>query len=560
MRRDAGPSHDAGPRDAGPPRDAGQGDRDGGLVDGGTRDAGSPDSGAEDAGERVVAIEVAYAATAEEPLLAHLYLTESSTTRVRLTPALAGGPTTGGKGEPVVAGVGRFEWTRDGAAIFYAAQQDTYDLYELYLTEELGSQRSTKMSVANGTGGVREWTRSPSSSWVTFPQSVPGATITQRFAVRLAPGSTPVQISAGSAGTPWWSPVADELVFQDIIVSADDRDLWHVNLAVAPPVRTRVNPGSYIGFGGAASWSADGEEIAYSADESALRQFELYRASVRGGEVGLRERVTDPFPANADIIGADKITFAPSGSNLAFIADLDTDNLDELYVVDTANALPAAPTKLSLPFPAGADGVEAFVWSEDGTRIVYQADNDTADRPDLYITDLTGGSAIRINDAVPENGAANHPRFVRGDSLVVYTQYDGNDRHAYVVDVTTSQPGAPIDLGLIHPFFPSARYALSPSEDYLVHPTLESPPRLVVTDLTQSPPTSIAFETYEDLSFSDDPTWCWSPDDELLIIGPDGHLYLVEDLATGDLFRISGRLVADGRVTACAFPPRQVTR
>jgi hypothetical protein len=78
---DAG-SPDAAPSDTG--------------TDAGALDAGDsgvevpPDGGHDDDAPRVIDIEVAYAASSEtDPLTVHLYVTETSTSRVRLTPELA---------------------------------------------------------------------------------------------------------------------------------------------------------------------------------------------------------------------------------------------------------------------------------------------------------------------------------------------------------------------------------------------------------------------------------------------------------------------------------------
>lgn len=560
--RDGGIARDAGVRDSGvrdagdAERDAGEVDRDGGEVD---RDGGEParDGGpGRDGGPRVIQIEVAYAATVEAPLLADLYLTESSTTRAKVTPMLAGGPTMDSKGFPQVTGVDNFGWTNDGQGLIYAAQQDTFDVYELYLAPQPGVMPAERLSIPNGGSQVRFWDQSAATDWIVFAQALPGDFRAYNHAVRALRGQTPVQISFGSSGVTTFSPTAAEVVFQDIIVSASDRDLWHVNLAVSPPTRTRVNPGANLGYGNVVSWAADGSQFVYNADENALRLFELWRAPVTGGMLGAREMVTAALPPNADVIGTGNAQFAPSGTMLAYLADIDVDQVEDLYVVDLSGMLPATPTKLSLPFPMGAEGVDRFAWSADGSRILYAADHDTAGQLDLYITSINAPSGVRVNTPVGPNESVEHEQFVRNDSMVIYTRWDGSARSVFAVDVSTAMPGTPAPLGPIVPFFPTPQYELSRSEDFMIHSTADRPPRLYVSDLTTATPTtSVVLEAFDSkFSFAEE-RWCWGPNDQLLIVGVDGHLHLVEDLTSTDLFRISGPLAQDGRVTRCKFRP-----
>lgn len=561
---DAGVALDAEPRDAGedPPVDAGEdppvdaGVADAGFVDAGAPDSGVMDAGFPDSGPRVVPIRVAYAATVQDPLLADLFLTESSTTRAQVNPTLAGGPTMGGKGEPVIAGVDAFAWTPEGNLV-YEAQQDTFDRYEIYLAVQPGSQQIQKLSLPNAAEAARGFTLSPRRDWVTFTQVPAGESRNRLFAIRPLPGAAAVQIGQGTSGVPTWSPVDDEVAFQDILAARDDRDLWHVNLAASPPARTRAHSGANVGFGGAVSWSGDGTRLAFSADDDVSRVFEPYQVRVRAGMLFATTRLTQAFPAAADVVfGRDSIQYDPTSTQLAFLADLETDQVDELFVLDPTRTLPATPTKLNATFPARAGGVETFVWSSDGTRIAYVGDQATAGRPALYLTDASAPTGVRLDTPVTTDDASiEQPRFIRGDTAVLYLQREGQVRRLHVVDVSGPNPGAPVDLGGAEPFFSENRYALSPSEDYVVFPNDQPPAGLSLARLTGTPTVTATFETAVDTSFAGYTNWCWGPADELLIIGADGRLYLVEDLDTGATFPISGPLADGGRVTACAFPP-----
>jgi hypothetical protein len=374
------------------------------------------------------------------------------------------------------------------------------------------------------------------------------------WAVRTSTAPAPVQLTFGTVVLPFWSPAGPELVYQDIL-GMNDRDLWHANLAVSPPVMTRVNAGANLGFGSTASWAPDGSHVVYSADETALRLFEPYRVTITNGILGARERLTPAFPVDADVVGLDNIAHAPAGSLVAYFADADTDNVDDLYVLDPSLPAPITPTRLTTAFPPGAGGVERFSFSADGTRIVYAADHDTPGLLELYITGTATAGGARVHSPLVAGQSIEHERFIRSDTMLLYTVYDGVERRLFVVDVSQAPFGSPIDLGPIRVFFPFAQYGLSPSQDWVIHPADDPPARLYLSRLTGTPTTALVLPTFDDGRFYfDHVRWCWSPRDELSIVGTDGHLYLVEDLTTGALFDVSGPLVEGGRVINCAFP------
>jgi hypothetical protein len=553
--RDAGTERDAGeeetPRDGGP-RDGGDVTRDGGPRDGGAERDGGPDR---DGGPRVVDIVVAYTAGADAPLLADLFLTESSTTRYRVTPQLAGGPTTGGKGEPVFAGVDSFEWTRDGE-IIYVAQQETFDLYEIFLAPQPGNPITTKLSNPGMDRQARSYALSPSGTMMTFGQAVEGEAGTRRFVVPVAVGAQPIRLSMGTSSFPFWRG-DDGIAYQDIIVSANDRDLWFSDLTMDPPPRTRLHSGANLGFTGtSASFSADGQYIVFSADDGALRVFQPYRVTFTGNTPSAPEPVYANYPSTADIIGIDTIKFAPTGTMVAFMGDIDTDGTDELYVFDASATLPLTPTRLTTDFPAGHNGVDRFQWNAAGTHILFAADYDVDGRYDLYLTDINGANGVRINTPVTASDTVDHERLIHGEDRILYTRYDGNERRVKLVDISTTPFGAPVDLGPGSRFSFDTPYELSPSEDWMIHATSDDPPRLYLTDLrAQTPTTSTVLSSIGDLGFDSYGKWCWAQDDRLLIVRTDGQLGLVEDFTSSDTFVVSGPLADGSRVTACAFPP-----
>lgn len=79
-----------------------------------------------------------------------------------------------------------------------------------------------------------------------------------------------------------------------------------------------------------------------------------------------------------------------------YIADQDTDGVDELYHVDDRTG---EVTRLNSPLVAGGD-VTDFEADRRGRRVVYLADQDTDDDFELYGVELSTGEVTRLNDAL----------------------------------------------------------------------------------------------------------------------------------------------------------------
>src|SRR5688572_6534228 len=85
--------------------------------------------------------------------------------------------------------------------------------------------------------------------------------------------------------------------------------------------------------------SPDGTRVAFSADIDAAGRFDLYVASVEGGE-----------PVHVVAVGAEvdveKVRFSPNGTRIAFTADIEADGQLDAYVV-AADAVEGTPVLIS---------------------------------------------------------------------------------------------------------------------------------------------------------------------------------------------------------------------
>lgn len=512
-----------------PTRDAGVT----GVHDGGP--AASSDAGRRDGGT-ILAPTIAYRATVDDPWVAHLFVADDSNHSSDVTPTLAGGPTSGGEGTPVVAGVKAFAWSADGTSLVYLGEVDTFGFSDLYVASVTTPFATTKKSLAMAGEQVWSWTTSTDGAWLVFPQLPVGATWRATFAAPIHSAAAPNALRDRDYSRGRWSPTHPTFVF-----SADNR-LWQADFAAGAATAIEILSGTFALRD--LVWSSDGARIVYFAQHPTATNLDLWRAPVTNGIVGAPERLVDlaSFVAFGDDA---ELAYAPTGAYIAVIADHDVDRRPDLYVVDAAAPAPATMTRRSRTFPASAIGVDSVSWSASGTQLAYVADETIRGRNDLIVTDVTGTTYTHVN---PGLDRANDVRWHRGDTLLTFVAYTSNATHLYAVDPASPTP---VDLGEAAT---GSHIEFAPSGDLVAFIDGASNPTLHIATLTAPVGVARSLPTRRRTAIFHK-AWCWSNDDALAFIGADGHLYLLEDPLTSTPVRISAPMVAGGDVIDCAFRP-----
>ena len=88
--------------------------------------------------------------------------------------------------------------------------------------------------------------------------------------------------------------------------------------------------------------------------------------------------------------------WAPDSSRIAYVADQDTNDKDELYtsLPDGSNNVKVSGTLV----PSG--DVMDFLWAPNSSRIAYRADQDTNNRNELYNSQPDGSNNVKVNGAI----------------------------------------------------------------------------------------------------------------------------------------------------------------
>jgi hypothetical protein len=236
-----------------------------------------------------------------------------------------------------------------------------------------------------------------------------------------------------------------------------------VDLTAPMPLALKVNPDfpSNLYDVGSAKWSPDGQRILYAADQTNGTNVELFVVDAPGFLLGAPERVSPPFTlatSNVDANPLDGYGWSPDGASVALIADVTADEVFELWLSDVSVSPPVA-RRVTPVLPATAD-VHDFLFSPDGNRIVYRADQNVDAQDELFHSDLSGAAPSapqRVNTALPAGGSVvsglTELRW-SASSLVVYYRADqvaDNLFEVYGVSFATGSPGTPFMLHGILP-------------------------------------------------------------------------------------------------------------
>jgi Tol biopolymer transport system component len=135
-------------------------------------------------------------------------------------------------------------------------------------------------------------------------------------------------------------------------------------------------------------WSPDSTQVAYVADQDIASTWELYVSTINGA-IGVKVSA-DPLSGregNTDVIrrgdtdddSSDVVQWAPDGSRLAYIADLDENQVFELFTTTPdGNTNVVRISDSGIHFSTSNIGVpwknkrESFAWSPDSSKIAYR--------------------------------------------------------------------------------------------------------------------------------------------------------------------------------------------
>ena len=237
-----------------------------------------------------------------------------------------------------------------------------------------------------------------------------------------------------------WSPDGQQLAFT--LEIDGNRDI-HVMSSVDGSGVTRLttHPASDHG----ASWSPDGSMIAFNSERSGSDQ--VWRRNVEAGTWGayLVQLTQDTDHGRVNNF----LSWSPDGRWIAFEADRDRDD-PEIYL---ANAVDGT-NQQRLTFTRALDEVPS--WSPDGTRILFSSDmhgDPQSGDYDIYIMNVDGSEQARLTQTP---GAASYPTMSPDGQKIAYSynEEDGDSSRIMIMNADGSGQEMLIENGNIPRFAP----------------------------------------------------------------------------------------------------------
>lgn len=303
----------------------------------------------------------------------------------------------------------------------------------------------------------------------------------------LAP-TTPVLLNpviAGSAASTselhnQFSPDGSKIAVRGDFRVDGTNELFLIDLLGATPgtpvliSAPMVTGGAVIDF----AWAPDSNRLIYSADQEVNDRNELFYVDLSGAAPSTPIKLNGPLIAAGDISAGD-FNFSPDGATVAYRADDSTDEMYELFIVDVAGPLPGAPTQINTALPSGADVDVRWVWSPDGTRIVYEAAQDVAAEIEIFIVDIGSGiptAPVQLNGQMGTGGSVGTTgtdvaMSADGNWVAYVADQDTNGvEEIYVVNISGAVPGPSIKVsGPAQSFTDNINLKWSPTATRLVY-------------------------------------------------------------------------------------------
>lgn len=303
------------------------------------------------------------------------------------------------EGGDVLATPGRqgFMPTLDGTRVVYMADQDIDDVLELFVVPVNGSAPPRKLNRPFGPGaslysfGSAPFQLSPDGARVVYlAHDERHGTTLELHSAMLDGSAPPVQLNALATGTTarfGIVPGGRFVLFTANPYHSSAFELFRVPIdGSAAPQRINVpfDQGS-VDF----QISPDGQRVVFR-----FWPGQLLSAPIDPGYPIVS--LNGPGLAGR---GVSDYRISPDGRHVVFLGDLTLDEVYELHSVPIAGG--TAPRVLNGALVAGGDVAPGFRISPNGARVVYRADQDIDDVPELYSVALEGGPAVKLSDALP---------------------------------------------------------------------------------------------------------------------------------------------------------------
>lgn len=193
----------------------------------------------------------------------------------------------------------------------------------------------------------------------------------------------PVALFEDPAG----SPAGPRVVFSGFLESAGI-ELFSVPMSGGP--LTKLN-GTLAAGGRVASFLVGGAgRVAYVADQVTEGAFEIFSVPVSGGPA---TKLNPPFVPGGSVLGFQRFLLGGGGFRVVYLADQETNDVPELFSVPIDGGGPSVKISGAL---ASGETVRDYLVSADGSRVVYLT-NAVNPNNQLFSVPHQGGAPVLLN-------------------------------------------------------------------------------------------------------------------------------------------------------------------
>jgi hypothetical protein len=276
---------------------------------------------------------------------------------------------------PIVGDVSAFQATRDGKIVVYTADQDVDEFRELYAVPTDSVRPSVRLSAPfqDDADVHSDVTLLPGGQRVVAEYRVDAGALApaaHRLLSCTLSGAEPAQLLDSSPALARSSDVFSSLlaspdgffvVYEKLVPDGSELRRADVDGVLAPITLLSLPIDRSVS---AAQLTPDGQAVVFIADTDALDSFELFRAPCDGSAAPLRLHA--PLSGGKDV---QEFVFSADGSRIVFTAAIDRAVAD-LYSVPVDGS--SAPKKLNSALSAGI-GVEEILVAPASAELVYIA-------------------------------------------------------------------------------------------------------------------------------------------------------------------------------------------
>ena len=328
---------------------------------------------------------------------------------------------------PIGGSVHDFKLSADGAHAVYRAGQEIAEYPQLHAVPTDGSGAPVQLTHVSSNGQIYYYAISPDNLTVVYAANQDTQDVIELYSVPLDGSAPPVKLndemveggSLNDFGSGFQiAPDGSRVVYRADQDTDEVQELYSVPLDGSDTAAKLNDP--LPDGGGAYSYaiSPDSQYVVYVSNQDDAAVVELFVVPIDGSADAVK---LNGFLAPDGTVWDFKIT--PDSATVVYRAEQDTSGVLELYAVPIDDSVD--PVKLNGPLTAGGSvgfGSTYYI-SPDSQRVVYMADQDTANVDELYSAPITGGSWVKLNPPLVPNGDIFWPLDVQispDSSRVVY--------------------------------------------------------------------------------------------------------------------------------------------